>query len=411
MKKFSKIINRCQFTKKKDLKLVLSLGYLPAVNEMEKIGSQTNHSVFFPTDLLYSPSSKLYQINNIISKNIIFPKSYPYTSSTTKILRDNFSELYLEVKKIIGLKNSDLVIDIGSNDGNLLKKFKNVKVLGITPEDIGRKAIRDGIPTILDYFNTKVSKKILKKYGKAKVITATNVFAHIDDINTLMKNVLRVLNNDGVFITESHYFLSLVETLQYDTIYHEHLRYYTLTSLKKIFQKFNLKIIHAKKIDTHGGSIRVYAVKDQKKVANKNVAKILKTETKKINTKNIKKFCKGVVNSKIELISLIRKIKEKNKKIFGVGAPSRASTLVNYVGLDSNIIDCICEIKGSHKIGHYLPGTKIPIVSEQIIFRSKPEFLLLFSWHIAKDLIKIFKTKGYKGKFIIPLPKPRIVSG
>ena len=325
-------------------------------------------------------------------------------------MRDNFSELYLEVKKIIGLKNSDLVIDIGSNDGNLLKKFKNVKVLGITPEDIGRKAIRDGIPTILDYFNTKVSKKILKKYGKAKVITATNVFAHIDDINTLMKNVLRVLNNDGVFITESHYFLSLVETLQYDTIYHEHLRYYTLTSLKKIFQKFNLKIIHAKKIDTHGGSIRVYAVKDQKKVANKNVAKILQTETKKINTKNIKKFCKGVVSSKIELISLIRKIKKKNKKIFGVGAPSRASTLVNYVGLDSNIIDCICEIKGSHKIGHYLPGTKIPIVSEQIIFTSKPEFLLIFSWHIAKDLIKIFKNKGYKGKFIIPLPKPIIVS-
>ena len=138
----------------------------------------------------------MYQINNIISKDLIFPKSYPYTSSTTKVLRDNFNELHLEVKKIIGLEKSDLVIDIGSNDGNLLKKFKNVKVLGVTPENIGRKAIRDGIPTILDYFNTKVSKKILKKYGKAKIVTATNVFAHIDDINTLMKNILRLLRND-----------------------------------------------------------------------------------------------------------------------------------------------------------------------------------------------------------------------
>ena len=296
MKKFSKIINRCQFTKKKDLKSILSLGYLPAVNNLEKIGSKNNHSIFFPTELLYSPSSKLYQINNIISKDLIFPKSYPYTSSTTKVLRDNFNELHLEVKKIIGLEKSDLVIDIGSNDGNLLKKFKNVKVLGVTPENIGRKAIRDGIPTILDYFNTKVSKKILKKYGKAKIVTATNVFAHIDDINTLMKNILRLLRNDGVFITESHYFLSLVETLQYDTIYHEHLRYYTLTSLKKIFDKYNLKIIHAKKINTHGGSIRVYAVKNKKKIANKNVKKILKIESKKINLKNIKKFRQDVIN-------------------------------------------------------------------------------------------------------------------
>ena len=202
-----------------------------------------------------------------------------------------------------------------------------------------------------------------------------------------------------------------METLQYDTIYHEHLRYYTLTSLKKIFDKYNLKIIHAKKINTHGGSIRVYAVKNKKKIANKNVKKILKIESKKINLKNIKKFRQDVINSKIELMSLLKKIKKNNNKIFGVGAPSRASTLVNYTGLDSNIVDCICEIKGSHKIGHYLPGTKIPILSERLIYKLKPQFLLFFSWHIAKDLIKIFKRKGYRGKFIIPLPKPRIISG
>ena len=408
MKNFSKIINRCQFSKKKDLKTVLSLGYLPAVNNLEKISNKSTSSTFFPTDLLYSPSSKLYQINNIISKNVIFPKTYPYTSSTTKILRENFTELFYETKKLINLNKNDLVVDIGSNDGNLLKRFKNVRVLGVTPEDIGKKAIKAGIPTILNYFNASVSKKILKKYGKAKVITATNVFAHIDDINTLIKNILRILKSDGIFITESHYFLSLIETLQYDTIYHEHLRYYTLTSLKKIFQKYKLKIIFAKKIKTHGGSIRVYATREKKKTVNKNVLSLLKNEKKKINSKSIKKFKDGVVRSKIELISLINRIKKK-KIIFGVGAPSRATTLVNYVGLDSNIIKYICEIKGSHKIGHYLPGTKIPIVDEKIIFHSKPDYLILFSWHISKELIKIFKKKGYKGKFIVPLPKPKII--
>ena len=160
MKKLSKIIDRCQFSKKKDLKSVLSLGYLPAVNEVVKIDKRNFSSNFFPTDLTYSKSSKLFQINNIVNKEILFPKSYPYTSSTTKILRDNFKNLYEETNKFFKLKKEDLVVDIGSNDGNLLKRFKNVRVLGVTPENVGKKAIKDGIPTILDYFNNKTSKKI-----------------------------------------------------------------------------------------------------------------------------------------------------------------------------------------------------------------------------------------------------------
>ena len=252
MKKLSKIIDRCQFSKKKDLKSVLSLGYLPAVNEVVKINKRNFSSNFFPTDLTYSKSSKLFQINNIVNKEVLFPKSYPYTSSTTKILRDNFKNLYEETNKFFKLKKEDLVVDIGSNDGNLLKRFKNVRVLGVTPENVGKKAIKEGIPTILDYFNNKTSKKIARKYGKAKIVTATNVFAHIDNINELMKNISKILNKDGIFITESHYFLTLIKTLQYDTIYHEHLRYYTLTSLKIILKKFGFKLIHAKKIPTHG---------------------------------------------------------------------------------------------------------------------------------------------------------------
>ena len=132
MKKLSKIIDRCQFSKKKDLKSVLSLGYLPAVNEVVKINKRNFSSNFFPTDLTYSKSSKLFQINNIVNKEVLFPKSYPYTSSTTKILRDNFKNLYEETNKFFKLKKEDLVVDIGSNDGNLLKRFKNVRVLGVT---------------------------------------------------------------------------------------------------------------------------------------------------------------------------------------------------------------------------------------------------------------------------------------
>ncbi len=410
MKKYSKIITKCQFSKKKDLQTVLSLGFLPGVNQMQKVNSNNNFEYFFPTNLMYSPSSKLFQIDNIVDKRILFPKTYPYTSSTTKILRDNFENLFLETKKKFGLNKNDLVVDIGSNDGNLLKKFKNCKVLGITPEKIGYKAIKDGIPTIIDYFNKKSVSKINRKYGKAKIITATNVFAHIDNIDDLMKNILKLLKPDGIFISESHYFLSLVRTLQYDTIYHEHLRYYTVNSLKNIFKKYGMKIIKVKKINTHGGSIRVHAVKSKKYVIDKSVKKALLEENKFLSNKNIKLFCDKVFKSKVDLLNKLEKIKKKNNTIFAVGAPSRATTLVNYVGLTKGVINCICEIKGSHKINHYLPGTRIPIVSEEEIFRKKPEYLLLLSWHISKELIKNLKMKGYKGKFIIPLPNPRIVS-
>ena len=408
--KLSKTNQKCQFSNKKDLNLIISLGYLPPVNEFLKINSINSQSVFFPTDLVYSNSSKLVQLSTIVNKSVVFPKSYPYTSSTTKILRDNFAELSNECKKLINFNSKDLIIDIGSNDGNLLSNFKNIKRLGVTPENIGKLAIKKGIPTLLKYFDRSTANLIQKKFGKAKIITATNVFAHIDNVTELMKNVLKVLKNDGVFITESHYLMPLIKDLQYDTIYHEHLRYYSLTSLKNIFDKFKLEIIHAKEIPTHGGSIRVYVAKKNNYKKSKLIKKILNKEKKLLNKKKFMEFRDRVVTSKLQLLTVIKKIKDKKKLIYGVGAPSRATTLVNYTGLTKEILDCICEVKNSYKVGHYMPGTNIPVVSEDIIYKKKPDYLLMLSWHISKDLIKIFKKKGYKGKFIIPLPKVKILS-
>ena len=211
-----------------------------------------------------------------MNPGILFPSEYPYTSSTTKILRDNFAELYSECKTIVELGKDDLIIDIGSNDGNLLSNFKDShKVLGITPEEIGKIAIERGIPTIIDYFKKDIVEKVKKEYGKAKVVTATNVFAHIDNINEIVKLILELLEDDGIFISESHYLLRLIETLQYDTIYHEHLRYYSLHSLKYLLEKHGLEIIHAKEIPTHGGSIRAYAARKGKYKAKDTVGKQL----------------------------------------------------------------------------------------------------------------------------------------
>jgi len=405
----SKTISKCQISGSNDLKSIMFLGYLPPPTEMKKIHSKIEEETFYPADLVYSPTSKLVQLNTIVNKKILFSKDYAYTSSTTKILRENFQELYNDCNKIVKISSSDLVIDIGSNDGNLLGNFKNHhRVLGITPEKIGKIAIRKGIPTLIRYFDKPTAKLVLKKYGKAKIITATNVFAHIENVSELMKNILKILQKDGVFISESHYLVSLIKTNQYDTIYHEHLRYYSLSSLKYLFDKYGLKIIHAKKINTHGGSIRVYATRSRKFKINKNVKKILSLEKKYLNWKTFNNFRKNVVKSKINLYSILKKIKNKNKKICGIGAPARASTLINYIGLDENIIDYVLEIEGSKKIGNYIPGTKIPILSEKKLFIDQPDFAILFSWHIAFELKTKLRKRGFKGKFIIPLPTPSI---
>jgi len=409
IKKYSKEVVACQISNSKKLESIIFIGYLPPVNTLRKIGSVLKEEISFPAELLYCKKSKLAQLGCIVDKEILFPYSYPYTSSTTKILRENFTDLYKDVCSKINLKNDDLVIDIGSNDGNLLSNFKsNHRVLGVTPEKIGKLAIKKGIPTIIDYFNNVAVKKILKNYGKAKVITATNVFAHIDNINLIVKDILKTLENDGIFITESHYLLPLIKNVQYDTIYHEHLRYYSVQSLKYLFDKHKLEIIDVKEIPTHGGSIRVYASRKGKYKVSRNVSMQLKKESKGLNKKNLDKFKKNVVNSKIRLFNIIKNLKDKDKTIFGVGAPSRASTLINYIGLDQEIIDCVLEVDGSYKIGNYIPGTKIPILNENILKNKKPDYLILFSWHIKNELKKNLRKKGFKGKFIIPLPYPCI---
>ena len=390
--------------------MILSLGLIPPVNQMTKIDQKPKEQIFFPTEIYYSPVSKLVQLGITVDQKILFPKEYPYTSSTTKILRENFSELSEEVFSNFKISEEDLVIDIGSNDGNLLSNFKNyTRVLGITPEDIGKIAIERGIPTILQYFSKDLSKNIIKKYGKAKIVTATNVFAHIDNIDEVLHSIYNLLENDGIFISESHYLQTLVEQNQYDTIYHEHLRYYSLSSLEYLFNKHGMEIIRAKKINTHGGSIRVYATKKNTYKIDNAFKELINIEKKELYSERLFNFKNRVIESKLKLYSLLNEINSQGFNIYGISAPSRATTLVNYLGIKKDIIDCILEIDGSQKINHFLPGTDIPIYNEKKLFIDQPKFAFILSWHIAEEIMNNLRKNGFKGKFIIPLPEPKIL--
>jgi len=406
------VVERCQVCDNPDLKPSLFLGYLPPVNQMRLLGERPHEQPAYPAQLLYCPRCQLVQLGLIVDPEILFPPEYPYTSGTTRILRENFAELYQECQTVLPLTEASLVIDIGSNDGTLLSNFKNGghRVLGIEPSQVGKLANERDIPTIISFFTQAAAERVRVEHGPATLITATNVFAHIENIHNIVDSILLLLAEDGVFVSESHYLVSLLETLQYDTIYHEHLRYYSLHSLQYLLNMHGLEVFHVKRIPTHGGSVRVYAARIGRYAVRPSVAAMLQEEqVVGIGIERLAAFSRDVMLSKLALYMLLSDIKKGGGRIYGIGAPSRASTLINYVGLDDEIVDCVLEVPGSYKNNKYMPGTLIPVMEESRLFSDQPEYALLLSWHIAEELMPKLRQKGFGGKFIVPLPSPRIV--
>jgi SAM-dependent methyltransferase len=402
----------CQVCGHAPLDDVLSLGYMPPVNQMVPIGQGPRQQPWFPTNLLHCRNCDLVQLGLAVDPVIIFPPEYPYTSGTTKLLRDNFADLHRESAALLGLGAVDLVVDIGSNDGTLLSNFQNGghRVLGIEPTDVGDIANGKGIPTLKRYFGFDVAREVKREHGAASVVTAANCFAHIEDVHAIVDGIVEMLKDGGVFISESHYLIGLLDTLQYDTVYHEHLRYYSLTSLKHLLEMHNLEVFHARPIPSHGGSIRVYAARRGSHPVQESVRRMLASEPRgDAMAKRLASFRRDAVLSKLRLLSMLRDLKEKGARIAGISAPSRASTLVNYVGLDEGIIDYVCEIPGSLKIGKYMPGTGIPVVDETQLFSDQPDCAVVFSWHIADELTPKLRAKGFRGQLITPLPVPRML--
>jgi hypothetical protein len=405
-------ITECQVCQSPDLHSVLFLGYVPPVNTMPVVGKPRDAQSAFPLEMVTCSQCTLAQINYVADPKILFPPDYPYTTGTTRILRENFAQLAEEATGLLNLKIEDLVVDIGSNDGTLLGNFsgKGHPVVGIEPTDKAELANKANVRTWQKFFNQEVADEILEKAGRPKLVTAANVFAHIPDPQGIAKAIRHLVGDDGVFINESHYLLGLVETLQYDTVYHEHLRYYSLRSMIYLLKLAGLTVFRVKRIPTHGGSIRVYSSANPAYQVDPSVAELLAEEDKfgLADPKKLGDFAEQVLASKVQLLQLLHSIRLKKEKVFGIGAPSRASTLLNYCGVEQSLLECVLEVGGSHKIGKYMPGTDIPVENEERLYREQPAYALLLSWHIHDELIQNLVKKGFKGDFIIPLPSPFI---
>jgi len=365
----------------------------------------------FPLQVFFCSNCGLVQLGDAVDPKIMF-KEYLYTSGISTAFRTHLESFTEKLVERFSPNKDDLVIDIASNDGTLLQFFKNsgLRVLGVEPSNIADIAKENGIQTVNDFFNEEVAKQILDENGQAKIITITNAFAHIKDLDSLMNGIKILLKEDGVFVSESQYLVDILEKLEYDTIYHEHLRYYSLKPLIQLFEKYNMEVFDCERISSHGGSIRVYASLKGKFTKSDNVKNIIDYEDKlKLSEiETYQAFAKKIYENKNKLISLLSKIKADGHRIVGISAPARSSTILNFCNINSENLDYIAE-KSILKIGKFTPGSHIQVVDDNQLVIDQPDFALLLSWHLSDSIVAKIRDDGFKGKIILPLPEPKII--
>jgi len=391
---------------------MLAYGHQPIVQNYLTDKQLNEPETTYPLNFCRCQNCGLLQLDYIIDPKLVFPVNYPYRTGLTNMLIRNFQLLADALEKNYNLKPNDLIIDIGSNDGSLLKTFKakSLRVLGIEPTNAAQDANASGIETIQAYFNANIAKETLKKYGPAKFITLTNAFAHIPDPAKIMQGIEILLDEDGIFVSESQYLLDMMEHLELDTIYHEHLRFYSLKPLQKLFSLTGFSIVDAERIDAAGGSIRVYAKKGQH-TATKRVRELIAAEEASglYDSEKLKQFTDKMIDAKNSLMALLISCKKENARVVAIGSPARSNTLLGFVHIDNQLIDYACEKAGSPKIGLFTPGTHIPVVDEKKLLEDQPEYALILSWHIGDEVMEKIRERGYHGKFIIPLPQPKVI--
>lgn len=416
--KFSRIsltsIKYCRMCKSSDMVKFLDLGFSPPSDNFLKEEQLEFPEIHYPLTVYVCNKCGLCQLGFVVAGELLFNENYPYESSVTNTGRDHFHKMAVQICNRFNITSDSLAIDIGSNVGVLLSGFKSMglHVLGIEPSsNIAKTAVRNGIDTISEFFSSELAFKILAQYGKASVITGTNVFAHIDDLHDFVKAADILLTEEGIIVLEAPYLGKMLDNLEYDTVYHEHLSYLSLKPMCEFFRELKMDVFDIEMHVIHGGTMRYFIGRKNKHPISENISKFLQVEEEdKIHSiERLKKFSKDVKNHRNQLNRLLADLKKEGKKIIGISAPAKGNTLLNYCRIGPEILDYITE-KSSLKIGKFTPGMHIPVYSEDILSKDKSDYALILAWNFAEEIIRNnqeYHNNG--GKFIIPIPFPKII--
>ena len=407
-------LKSCRVCKGSKFSPYLNLGHTAAADSFIRKQALSQPEVHYPLEVVMCDSCGMSQLSFTVPPDILYQQDYPYESSTTLAGRKHFFNFAKSVVKRFKLGADDLAIDIGSNVGVLLDGFKSqsCKILGIEPSaNISAIALSKGVETINDFISPQLASQVVASHGQASVVTTTNVFAHIDDLDDFMVAIDTLLNDKGVFIIEAPHFLKLIKNLEYDTIYHEHLLYLSLSPLNKLFNRFGFEMIDAEEIGIHGGSIRVYVSRKGTYPISSQLTVLIskEVEAKIFDINRLNQFSKEVESHREEMLGLLYKLKSEGASIVGVSAPAKGMTLLNYCHIGPELLNFVTE-KSQLKIGKYTPGLHIPVVPDSVLLEEKPDYALLLAWNFADEIMEnLSEFRANGGKFIIPIPHPHIV--
>lgn len=406
-------IEVCQICGSKDLLSILNLGHHAPCDSLLWPTQLSQPERTYPLKLLRCSDCGLVQIDYVVAPEELFFPEYPYRSGITSTLVGNLRSTGPTIMQRYSVTAGGLAIDIGSNDGTLLSGFRDagMRVLGVEPTNIAAIANRNGIETLQEFFCEGIAKRITDKYGKAKIVTSANMFAHVAKLGSLIRGVEILLDRGGLFVTESHYLMDLIDTVQYDSIYHEHLKYYSVRSIIRLFSYYDFTVVDVDRIPNYGGSIRVYAMKGQGHPISESVGRLLAEEDQRgLHGGAIyEEFVALVRKSKYDLQKLLVDVRSQGRNIVGIGSPGRAATLLSYTNIDADLMLYIAEQSASLKLGLSMPGSHIPIVDEERMFTDQPDYAVMLSWHYWEPIVTKLRSKGLRARIVLPLPTVQIL--
>ncbi len=407
---------KCRFCENELKHVFIDLGHSPPSNAYLTQAQLNETEHYFPLKIMLCEKCFLVQVDEHKKAEEIFNSEYAYFSSTSTSWLAH-SKMYTDkMMSEFNIDSKSLVIEIASNDGYLLQYFKEkkVNVLGIEPTASTAKAAKlKGIETIEEFFGVTLANQLQSTNRKADLLLGNNVLAHVPDINDFVQGLEIALAEDGIITMEFPHLLQLVENNQFDTIYHEHFSYLSFTTVKQIFEKHGLSMFHVEEIPTHGGSLRIYAKKknSMKHSIRESVSNMLSKEALAGmgSLQYYSAFDSKVYKVKIDFFNFLLEAKRQNKKIAAYGAAAKGNTLLNFCGIKNDWIEFVVDAAQS-KQGKFLPGSHIPIVSEQRIKETKPDYIIIFPWNIKEEIISnLSYVREWGCKFVTVISKLEII--